>query len=99
MLISLKKTLGTSAAEPLSATSIKCSQIIVQPFRGNAALVTLGDSTVVATSGLEIVKPVTSAQSVPIVITSFPMGNNIDLSKIYVIGTANDGVNVLYEQY
>lgn len=95
----LQKTLVASTTpEPLSATSIKCSQLIIQPFRANAALVSIGDSAVTATRGIELTKPVAAAQQSSLSIEG-KGGDVLDLSLIYVIGSANDGVNVLYEIY
>jgi hypothetical protein len=95
----LQKTLVASTTpEPLSATSIKCSQIIIQPFRANSALVAIGDSTVTATKGIELTKPVATTQQSSLSIEG-KGGNALDLSLIYITGQANDGVNILYEVY
>jgi len=94
----LEKVLAGATAEPLSATSIKCSQVIVQAKRANGGLCTVGTSAVVATKGYEIMKPVANLFSPEFRIEA-EGGNAIDLSLIYLIGTQGDGVNILYEIY
>ena len=94
----LKKTISSAAAQPLSATSLRCRRALIQPERSNTAKFQIGDSAVTATSGMEMVKPVASAYSIPLELTS-QSGNDVDLSQIYVIGTANDIVNVLYDEF
>jgi len=95
----LKKTLAGAAAQQLTATNTRCSQVLIQAARNNAALVTVGDSTVAAGGGIELVKPVANAQIDVITLKAAGVGNNIDLSHIYVIGTNADVVNVFYEEF
>lgn len=89
---------GTATAEPLSATSIKCGQCIIQAKRANTASLAIGDSTLAAGTGIELVVPTADVQLTSLSIEA-KGGNALDLSDIYVLGTADDGVNVLYEIY
>lgn len=88
----------TSTAERLSATSIKCSQCIIQAQRANAAALEIGDSALASGKGIEFVKPTADVQLTSLSIEA-KGGNALDLSELYVFGTAADGVNVLYEIY
>lgn len=97
-LISTEKVLLTAGAEPLSNVTMKCAQVHIEAKRGNAALLTVGSSTVTAGKGAELIKPVASVAPVPLKFRS-KGGNGFDLNLIYVIGTTGDGVNVLYEEY
>ena len=94
----LKKALGTTNGEPLTAASTKCRRVLIQAQRSNAGLVTIGDSNVAADRGIELIKPVTSAHSFVLDLGAL-YGNDIDLSLIYAKGTANDIVCVLYDEY
>jgi hypothetical protein len=89
---------ATSVAEPLSATEIKCSQCIIQVQRGNAAALEIGDSTLASGKGIEFVKPTTDVQ-LPSLSIEGKGGNPLNLAELYVFGTKDDGVNILYEIY
>jgi len=97
-LISIEKVLVGATAEPISATSIKCAQVYIQAKRGNAGVLDVGSSAVTAGKGMELIKPVVTVAQIPLPIRATG-GNALDLNHIYIIGTPNDGVNVLYEIY
>jgi len=81
---------ATGVAEPLSVTTIACSEYIIQvPFGGNP--IRVGGSTVTATTGVALLPP-TAAN-----LTPDAFGDYIDdLSKVYIIGTVATVVTVLY---
>jgi precorrin-6B methylase 2 len=94
----LEKVIVGATAESLSATAIECNQAIIQAQRGNAASLEVGDSTLDSGKGIELVKPAENSQ-----IAALTLGgtgqNCVNLAAIYIIGTADDGVNVLYEEF
>jgi len=78
------------SAQQLTATATKCNWVILQGV-GSNAVVRVGDSNVAtgrggiitATGGILTLPPVTD-------------NNGYDLSLIYVIGTNNDKITILY---
>ena len=95
----LEKILVTSAAEPLSAVSIKSAQAQIQVKRSNDHKVEVGDSTLVANKGEELLAPAVGVTLPTQILGSTGVGNGFDLSTVYIIGTPGEGVNVYYEEY
>ncbi len=95
----LEKVLASTAAEPLVAVSTKCSRVIIQAQRANAALVEVGDGTLATGKGIELLKPQANQILDRVELISAGVGNNIDLKDVYLIGSAADGVNCFYELY
>ena len=98
-LVLLQKTIvATGVAEPLSASSVKCTQVIIQNDRESAAKCRIGDANVSATVGIELVKP-TADQQLPSISIDGKGGDVLDLAEIYVCGTKDDLLDILYEVY
>ena len=96
MWILIEKILSSVNPEPLSSTSIKCNQVLIQAKRANAGAVGIGDSNLTATLRLELTKPVADSQIS--VLTLGGTGQNcVNLDKLYLKGAIADGVNILYE--
>lgn len=73
-----------------------CKQIIIQPKRDNTAAIYLGPS---AATSLELNVPTEDGAPITPVTLQSGYGNGMDLKTLYVIGTAGDGVQGLYEEY
>lgn len=76
-------------AVPLSATSAKVSQVLVQAMPANAGPVFVGDSTTlysgVSGGGIIVPTPTTGpVVAAPILIKTRAGGNALDLSTIYI---------------
>ncbi len=96
----MKKVLTGSGPEAISATSLKVSQAIIQPKRSNANAIEVGpSSTFAAGEGFEFPKPTADAFMEPLVVEPPQGANGIDLSGWYVVGTAGQGINIIYEEY
>lgn len=96
----IQKIVSGTDPEAISDTSLKCAQAWVQSFIQNAGDVMVGDSTITATMGYKLVAPVVGASVDRVLLKPVGVGNNIDLSLVYVKGTApGDGVNCLYEEF
>jgi hypothetical protein len=93
-----QKVLSTTSAEPLSATTVICNQVLIQAIRGNNAAFMLGDHTVAAIRGIEIAVPPTTGQ-IPVLTLGGTGQNCVNLSEIYLIGEMGDGVNFFYEVF
>ncbi len=93
----LEKVLGSSAAEQLTTVSTKASQCFIEQKRANGNKIEIGDSTLVATKGLELVAPTSGLPLDKVHLKAKGGGSPMDLSTIYVIGTSSQGVNVYYE--
>lgn len=94
----LTKTIASANAEPLSATSIKCRSAFIQAVRGNSAAFWVGDANVADDQGIELLEPQENTQT-PWLPLQGLYGNDIDLANVYVIGTTNDVVAVLYDEF
>ena len=85
-------TIG-SAATAVSATALNVSAVILQGDDGNSNPAFVGDSTVAATNGIRL----HNSATVPEKLTLGPhAANNINLADLYIAGTQNEKVNVLY---
>jgi hypothetical protein len=96
----VQKIVAGTAAEQISATSIKCAQAWVQAFIQNVGDVMVGDSNVTDAIGYKLITPVAGAVIDRVLLKPVGVGNNIDLSLVYVKGTApGEGVTCLYEEF
>ena len=93
------KTLGGSAAEPLSAVDAKAKQVIIQPKRANSHLVYIGGSAVTAANGVELNFPAGASSNLDSKTLTGDYGNGLSLGSLYVIGTSGEGVQGAYEEF
>jgi hypothetical protein len=94
-----QKILGSTAATPISATNIRCSQAWFQSYIDNVGNVFLGDSTVATSKGICLIPDTGSAPLDRALIKPAGVGNNIDLNHIYLKGASGDGVTCFYEEF
>jgi hypothetical protein len=81
---------SSGVAQPLSLTTIACSEYLLQVTFGGASI-RIGGPTVTTATGVQLLPP-TAATDTP---DSF--GDYIDdLKKVYIIGTAATVVSVTY---
>jgi hypothetical protein len=104
MFIFLEKILAGDTAEPLSATSLKVSLALVQVKRTNSHAIEIAPKDVngnLPTTGKahELIKPVADEQLVDYEISPTGDQNVEDLSEWYILGTAGEGVNIVYEVF
>jgi hypothetical protein len=93
------KVLAGITAEPISNTSQKAKQILINPKRANKGTLYLGGATVSSDNGLEIIPPaVATTPMIPLHLTG-DYGNGMDLSSLYIIGGATDGIQGAYEEF
>ena len=86
-----------NVAQMLSVTSIKCNKVFIQSKIGNSNPVYIGDSSVDASAslGFAINSDIPTINVWPLRLLS-SVGNEFDLSEIYISGSKDDVVNVLY---
>lgn len=86
--------------EPLSATSIRCSQAIIQYIEANKGYVILGNSAVADKEGIYLSANLGAGAALDSIwLQANGVGNNMDLSHLYILAGTGDGVNVYYEEY
>jgi hypothetical protein len=85
-----RKTVTTpGTAVPLSATSVPARQVVITAFDGNAGVIVVGGSTVVATGATRRGTPLWERDSMTIDV--------IDLNQVYIDATtATEGVSFTY---
>jgi hypothetical protein len=93
--------LGATAAPLTSASTLKCTRVILQAHRDNSGPIYFGDDQVDLANkwGYELIAPVdanTPLDSKELVGLG---GNVIDLATLYAVGTEDDLLNILYEEY
>lgn len=76
----------------------------VQPYAGNAAVVYIGGPTLSGTLsstnyGCRLEIPVTSIPSAPFIVTDAQRGAGIKLSDVWVVGTTNDKLSVMWSPH
>jgi hypothetical protein len=92
---------GANTSTALTATSTPCTMCIIQADKDNAAIVWVGDSTLLAASDNGIVISTTDGDAFPAQITIFDSSgaNTINLKDVYICSpNASARVNVLYNQ-
>lgn len=88
----IQVTIGSSRTQ-VSATTINVSQVTLEGDDGNSNPAFVGDVTVASTNGIRL----HNSATVPGRIQLGPhAANNINLADIYIAGTQNEKVNVLY---
>lgn len=80
-------TIAGATAQALTASAIGAEEATIIADSANADPVYLGDSTVTALTGVELV-PTASYNTV----------KSLSLNSLYIIGTASDKVRVIYTQ-
>jgi len=86
----------TEMPEPITVEGTKAKTLIISPMRTNSNAIYLGPS---AATGIELIPPANATTPVEKITLSEDFGNGMDLSSIYVIGTAGEGVQGLYEEH
>ena len=93
------KTLGSSAAEPLSAVDAKAKQVIIQSNRANSHVIYIGGAGVSAANGLELNFPAGASNNLDAITLTGDYGNGLSLASLYVIGTSGEGIKGIYEEF
>jgi hypothetical protein len=88
-----KTIAATGVAQPISTTQFLATRVIIQNSRAGE-LVTVGDSTVTAGTGFELIKPVDNVFGFPLILEG-ANGNDLDLNQIYIVGTKDKVVNCI----
>jgi hypothetical protein len=99
MFVFLEKVIESTNPEPLSPVSLIISQAIIQAKRSNDNVVEISDNSLVLGKGIELVKPTDDVQLPSVTIGATGVGNNFDLKDLSILGSIDDGVNILYEIY
>lgn len=97
-LVSYKKTIAASTvAQQISTSSFKCHHALIQSDSGNSAAIRVGCSDALASDKTGLVLPIPQANIYypPLEIRGGELGNDLDLSEVYIEGTAGDVVNVI----
>ena len=95
----LEKELASTSPERLSATRLKVTHAIVQAQRANAAAIQLAPQTFATGKGYELPKPVADTKLGEIVIRPSLGAESVDLYDWFALGSANDGLTIIYETY
>lgn len=92
--IAIQKTVTTAGTRvQASATSIFTPDVTVQALASNTGVIYVGDVTVSSTAGIAL----TAGQSVSFSIEPAGLGNDIDLSLVYLDSSVNgEKANVMY---
>lgn len=94
--VSIADITGNSAAQQISATAVNARWVLIIALSANSAAVRVGDSSVSATRGAQVVAggglflPALPPNS------NSPRQNTYDLSKIYFYGVSPDAISVIY---
>lgn len=101
MWVILPKVLATDSPEPISASALMVARAVVQAKRSNGAAVLMGDITNLAVGvGFELSAPDASRPLDKMeMLSGNGVGNNLNLSSVYLLGSIGEGVNVYYEIY
>jgi len=92
-------TLAGATAEAISAVSAKAKSVRIQPRRTNSHVLYVGGSSVTSSNGYELNFPANAAANLDHVDLDDYSGNGMDLASIYVIGTAGETVQGIYEEF
>jgi hypothetical protein len=86
--------------EQISTTNIRCSKAIFQYYPGGRDRVYIGDANVTTKMAIIFIGPGKVGDIMDsILIEPSGVGNNVDLSHIYMLATHDEGVNVYYEEF
>ena len=91
----LQVTIGASATQA-TATSTPCAYALIQADDGNSNPAFFGGSSVTSANGIRLHNSATVPERD--YIGPFPQ-NLFDLSELYIAGTQNEKVNILYVQH
>jgi hypothetical protein len=94
----LDVVLSGTGLQKFTETSITARNVFVQAKRANTHAIEFGPGTFVSGKGIELCKP-TADQPLPSKDIPSSGGNCIELSEFSALGTTNEGLNVLYEEW
>ena len=97
-LTSFNKTIAaTATAQQVSTSSFKCHHILIQADSGNSGAVRVGCADALASNKTGFVLPIPQANIYypPLEIRGGELGNDLELSEVYIEGTKDDVVNVI----
>jgi hypothetical protein len=98
--VAAKKVLTGSGPEALSATSIAISKATIQAKRGNTGKIEIAPSSSFSVGdGFELRAPAAGVALDAYEIIPQQGAQSTNLNHWYIRGTANDGVNIIYEVY
>jgi hypothetical protein len=95
----LQKVLTSANSEKLSATSYPCARAIIQAKRANAGAVEIAPGTVTTGKAYELPKPTAGAKLPELELVPQFGTSGVDLKDWEMLGTQNDGVNIIAEIY
>jgi hypothetical protein len=100
LVLGSKNVATAGSAVPLSSTSLRVAQIVIQVKPTNSGYIYLGDNTVTSSNGIRLEVPVAGVVLPDAEIKLTGVGNNLDLSQLYINASqSGDGVNFLYEVF